>query len=495
MKGRTKINPVELSGNNFDELDSLSLKAILKDVFIGLFTNSKTKFLEEYFWTIWDCSVCFPDNAGVFLDLTHPEFRYKDVYNILDKWEQKLSKNHGQHFNVSKANEKAKVLFVASDVGVKIDPIKLLSFADRKWKCKCIIGISNSLFYCNQNYYSVEEDGITIFSNKTIHDATFIAFELLQENEIVLYDNLAYIGDENQKIKAIFDKRKDDRHTSNKDRHIPTEERKGDRHTSNKDRNPQRNRTAYNKRVLAKLKQDINTETGMDLICCICMELKAKSSCSSSSTVSKDKLDKYVLDWERTRNIDGKHYICNTCKISLKNNKEPVRAQRELLGLLDFPENFKEELKNICKPQNPKKESKNFTDLNKLEDFLLKLVIPFIRIGHLPRGPHLKVKGDLIMISSNLAHSLNNILPQSQDLIPVSFKRKLEYKGYYIEEYVDRDKLHAYFNFFKKYNHLFKDFEFNDTALDEFEKEMLKKINIEYDSDDSDMDIDPVKVT
>ena len=241
--------------------------------------------------------------------------------------------------------------------------------------------------------------------------------------------------------------------------------------------------------------QDINTETGMDLICCICMELKAKSSCSSSSTISKDKLDKYVLDWERTRNIDGKHYVCNTCKISIKNNKEPVRAQRELLGLLDFPENFKEELKNICKPQNPKKESKNFTDLNKLEDFLLKLVIPFIRIGHLPRGPHLKVKGDLIMISSNLAHSLNNILPQSQDLIPVSFKRKLEYKGYYIEEYVDRDKLHAYFNFFQKYNHLFKDFKFNDTALDEFEKEMLKKINIEYDSDDSDMDIDHEKVT
>ena len=96
------------------------------------------------------------------------------------------------------------------------------------------------------------------------------------------------------------------------------------------------------------------------------------------------------------------------------------------------------------------------------------------------------------MISSNLAHSLNMILPQSQDLIPVSFKRKLEYKGYYIEEYVDRDKLHAYFNFFKKYNHLFKDFELNDTALDEFEREMLQKINMEHDSD---MDVDPEKVT
>ena len=65
------------------------------------------------------------------------------------------------------------------------------------------------------------------------------------------------------------------------------------------------NRIAYYKRVLEKLMQDINIETGMDLICCICMELKAKSCCSSSSTVSKDELDKYVLDWERARNIDG----------------------------------------------------------------------------------------------------------------------------------------------------------------------------------------------
>ena len=119
---------------------------------------------------------------------------------------------------------------------------------------------------------------------------------------------------------------------------------------------------------------DLKTETGMDLICCVCMELKSKSSCTLATTVSKHKLDKYVLDWERTKNINGKHYICNTCKICLKNNKEPARAQRELLGLLGFPEDFKKEIKNICKPPNPKKDIKDFTDLNKLEDFLLSFI-------------------------------------------------------------------------------------------------------------------------
>ena len=56
LKGRTKLNPVELSGSNFEELDdALPFKTIIKHVLISLFTNSETKFLEEYFWTTWDC--------------------------------------------------------------------------------------------------------------------------------------------------------------------------------------------------------------------------------------------------------------------------------------------------------------------------------------------------------------------------------------------------------------------------------------------------------
>ena len=35
-----------------------------------------------------------------------------------------------------------------------------------------------------------------------------------------------------------------------------------------------------------------------------------------------------------------------------------------------------------------------------------KLVIPFIRIAHCPKGPYLKLKGDLILISSDISHSI-----------------------------------------------------------------------------------------
>ena len=162
----------------------------------------------------------------------------------------------------------------------------------------------------------------------------------------------------------------------------------------------------------------------------------------------------------------------------MKKGKEPKRAQKEVLGFLDFPENFKLELESICAPS--KKENK--IDLNKLEDFLLKRVIPFMRIAHCGNfGTYMKVMGNLIMISSDVVHSLNRILPVAQDLIPVSFKKRLQYQGYFLEEYIDKNKVLAYFKFLKKYNHLYEDVEFNDEALANFEKTVVDAVNKEKD--------------
>ena len=88
--------------------------------------------------------------------------------------------------------------------------------------------------------------------------------------------------------------------------------------------------------------------------------------------------------------------------------------------------------------------------LNKLESHLLKLCIPFIRVAHCPRGRYFKVKGDLILISSDIEQSLNKILPIQQSLIPVCFKRKLSYTGAYIEEYIETAKIKMYYSWFKR---------------------------------------------
>ena len=111
---------------------------------------------------------------------------------------------------------------------------------------------------------------------------------------------------------------------------------------------------------------------------------------------------------------------------------------------------------DILRRKNLKIENITETDidqtlqLNKLEAHLLKLVIPFLRIAHCPRGRYIKVKGSIILISSDISHSMSKVLPRKQNLLPVTLKRKLEYTGNYMEEVIDRKKVAAYFHFFDK---------------------------------------------
>ena len=71
--------------------------------------------------------------------------------------------------------------------------------------------------------------------------------------------------------------------------------------------------------------------------------------------------------------------------------------------------------------------------------------------------------------------SVLKILPIQQNLVPVSFKKKLEYTGYYIQEYVDKEKVLIYFKWFKKYNHLFKDYELDESLITEYENRCMEK--------------------
>ena len=64
---------------------------------------------------------------------------------------------------------------------------------------------------------------------------------------------------------------------------------------------------------------------------------------------------------------------------------------------------------------------------------------------------------------------MSKILPQKQNLLPVCLKRKLDYTGNYIEEVINRNKVNAYFNFFKWFNPLFTNTELSIDAIDAYE--------------------------
>ena len=47
----------------------------------------------------------------------------------------------------------------------------------------------------------------------------------------------------------------------------------------------------------------------------------------------------------------------------------------------------------------------------------------------------------------------------------------MEYKGNFIEEMIDRNKVNLYFQFFQKNNPLYKDVNLNEELIDEFQIE------------------------
>ena len=85
----------------------------------------------------------------------------------------------------------------------------------------------------------------------------------------------------------------------------------------------------------------------------------------------------------------------------------------------------------------------------------------------------MKVKGDLILISSDIKHSLTKILPIEQSLIPVRFKRKMAYSGAFIEEFIEKVKVKMYYTWLKRHNHLYKDVTLDETLIEQFESESI----------------------
>ena len=83
------------------------------------------------------------------------------------------------------------------------------------------------------------------------------------------------------------------------------------------------------------------------------------------------------------------------------------------------------------------------------------------------------------MVSANVVDTLTKILPVDQNLVPVALKRKLEYSGHYMQEYVDRDKVKLYFQWFQRHNHLFEDMHLDESLIAKFEKDAMDMSEIE----------------
>ena len=217
----------------------------------------------------------------------------------------------------------------------------------------------------------------------------------------------------------------------------------------------------------ANLHSLIEQDTSFESICTVCMEFKSAQSTSNIDSLPLSAVRKYCVRTRTTMELDGTFSICNMCEGSIKRKQIPPKSERDLFQMCNFPNKFLSQVEKTIRNPN--------VQLNKVEQFILKLTIPFIRVAHCERGTQMKVRGNLILISADVASSLEKILPLPQNIVPIRFRRKLTYSGHYIAEYIDRRKVELYFNWFKKHNPLFKDVSLDDELLEKFEEDLKEE--------------------
>ncbi|XP_052690977.1 uncharacterized protein LOC128168860 [Crassostrea angulata] len=107
------------------------------------------------------------------------------------------------------------------------------------------------------------------------------------------------------------------------------------------------------------------------------------------------------------------------------------------------------------------------SDLNSLEQHLIALHIPFMKVMALPQGGQRNVHGPVVCVPSNLKKTTS--LPLNVDdnlLLRVKLKRKLSYKGYFEYQFVTPRHIKAALDFLKENNKWYQDVSINSNWTD-----------------------------
>ncbi|XP_058472555.1 uncharacterized protein LOC131445864 [Solea solea] len=223
---------------------------------------------------------------------------------------------------------------------------------------------------------------------------------------------------------------------------------------------------------------------GPDFVCCVCQRLLFQYqvlSCKRSNYNNSDDMaliadkcisDKYlhtcneicVSPCQLLQSPRGQLWICRTCHSKINNKQIPPECVVNNLDVHDVPPEL------AC--------------LNSLEQHLIALHIPFMKVLALPKGGQNGVHGPVTCVPANIVET-NNLLPRSNmegSLLRVKLKRKLTYKGHYEYQYVDTMRIRQALSYLKQNNMYYKDVDFNEDWLNDFCREQENE-SVVQDSD------------
>lgn len=135
-------------------------------------------------------------------------------------------------------------------------------------------------------------------------------------------------------------------------------------------------------------------------------------------------------------------WICYTCHRKIISGNIPPEAAANNMHLETVP--------------------KELSCLNSLEQHLISLHIPFMKVMALPKGGQKNIHGPVVCVPSDLKKT--KMLPLKTDenmLLRVKLKRKLSYKGYYEYQFMNPVHLISALDYLKQNNIWYEDIEIN----------------------------------
>ena len=179
-------------------------------------------------------------------------------------------------------------------------------------------------------------------------------------------------------------------------------------------------------------------EDGPFYICCVCNRTLYRRTVKIFYKSMYENFDEQAV-FTNVKSFDDVIYICFTCHNHIRNSKIPPQAVWNILEVFELPPEI--------------------YNLKRLEKLLISKRILFKKIAVMSKGQQQKIKGAVCNVPIQ-AEEIYNCLPQSMDsngLIWVKLKRKLEYRGHVVFEGVDPNSIKCALDFLKEHNSFYSD--------------------------------------
>ena len=154
---------------------------------------------------------------------------------------------------------------------------------------------------------------------------------------------------------------------------------------------------------------------GPDYICTCCHRLMYRKTVLEFKTTNYTKAPAEFATMSVCTSAKDKVWVCKTCDYALRRGRVPAQAKA---NKLDVPVEL--------------------SDLNPLEQRLISLRIPFMKMVALPCGKQRAIHRPAVNVPTDLTPvcTLLPRLPSQAQMVPMKLKRKLCYKGHYMYQYV-----------------------------------------------------------